>query len=160
MEHNDIPELCSTANLVTLSVMVGDYDKGRGPLSPMLFIIAMDPLQQLLHLATQEGLLNPIGAAMVKLGTSLYADDAALFIRPVATDLANPQQLLQLFGQATGICTNIQKSEIIPIRYEGIDIPDILGELQGRVTDMTCRYLGLTLRTGRTTREDEQRLID
>jgi hypothetical protein len=67
---------------------------GRGlrqgdPLSPMLFIITMDPLQQLLRLTTHEGLLNPIGAATVKLWTSLYVDNAALFIRPVATELAN-----------------------------------------------------------------------
>jgi hypothetical protein len=60
-------------------------------LSPMLFIIAMDPLQQLLQIATQEGLLNPIGTAQIKMCTSLFVDDAALFNRLVATDLANMQ---------------------------------------------------------------------
>jgi hypothetical protein len=52
------------------------------PLSPM-FILAMNPLQRLLDLATQQGLLTSIGANPAKLRTSLFAD-AMLFIRPVA----------------------------------------------------------------------------
>lgn len=31
------------------------------PLSAMLFILVMDPIQKMLDLATQEGLLTPIG---------------------------------------------------------------------------------------------------
>jgi hypothetical protein len=46
------------------------------PLSPM-FILAINPLQRLLDLAS-------IGANPAKLRTSLFADDAMLFIRPVA----------------------------------------------------------------------------
>jgi hypothetical protein len=57
------------------------------PLSPMLFILAIDPLQRILDMATQQGLLTPIGADSVKFRTSLYADDAALFIRPIASDV-------------------------------------------------------------------------
>jgi hypothetical protein len=64
---------------------------GRGlrqgdPLSPMLFILAMDPLQQMLDMTTRQGLLNPIGADPIKFRTSLYADDAMLFVRPIASD--------------------------------------------------------------------------
>jgi hypothetical protein len=94
----------------------------------MLFILAIYSLQRLLQLATHEGLLHPIGVDLVKMCISIYADDAALFIRLVATDMANLQQLLYLFGQATCLCTNIQKSEIVPIRCDAIDIPTILGE--------------------------------
>jgi retron-type reverse transcriptase len=50
------------------------------PLSPMLVILAMDPLQKMLDLATQQGLLSPIGADPIKMRTSLYADDAMLFL--------------------------------------------------------------------------------
>jgi hypothetical protein len=59
------------------------------PLSPMFLILAMDPLHRLLELTTQQRLLIPIGADLVKLRTSLYADDAMLFIRSVAHDIAN-----------------------------------------------------------------------
>jgi hypothetical protein len=85
------------------------------PFSLMLFILAMDPLQRLLDMATQEGLLHPIGADPVKLRTNLYADDVVLFIRPIPADVAKLQQLHQHFGTAIGLCTNIHKSEIIPI---------------------------------------------
>jgi hypothetical protein len=50
------------------------------PLSPMLFILAMDPLQKMLDKATQLGLLTPIGPDPIKLHTSLYADDVMLFL--------------------------------------------------------------------------------
>jgi hypothetical protein len=46
----------------------------------MLFILAMDPLQKLLDMTTQQGLLTLIGANPIKLRTSLYADDAMLFL--------------------------------------------------------------------------------
>jgi hypothetical protein len=80
------------------------------PLSPMLLILAIDPLQRLLDMATQHGLLTPIGANPVKLRTSLYDDDVMLLIRPIAQDLSNLQHLLNVFGQATRLCVNVHKS--------------------------------------------------
>jgi hypothetical protein len=55
----------------------------------MLFILAMDPLQRMLDKATQAGLLNSIGAEPIKFRTSLYADDAALFIHSTTPDISN-----------------------------------------------------------------------
>ena len=49
------------------------------PLSPFLFIIAMEPLQRLLEIATQDGILSPIGGRVTRLRASLYADDAVVF---------------------------------------------------------------------------------
>ena len=42
------------------------------PLSPMLFILAMDPLQRLLDLATQQGILTPLLITAAKWRTSVY----------------------------------------------------------------------------------------
>lgn len=89
-----------------------------------------DPLRQLLLQATEQGLLTPIGASPIKMRASLYADNAALFVRPIAADIDNLQQILQNFGDAMGLCTNFQKYEIFPICCEGMDIPSILGNLQ------------------------------
>jgi hypothetical protein len=130
------------------------------PLSPMLFIIVMDPLQQLLDMATQEGLLTPIGFDPIKMRVSLYVDDALLFIRPIASDISNIQHLLNQFGMAIGLFTNIEKSEIFQIRCEGIDIQHAIESFQVKQEQFPCKYLGLPLRLGKTRREDEQILID
>jgi hypothetical protein len=126
----------------------------------MLFILAMDPLHKPLDIATQQGLLTPIGADPIKMRTSLYADDAMLFLRLIATDIANLQQLLQHLGSATGLCANIQKSQLFPIRCDSINIPEILGQFPVQQGQFPCKYLVLTLRIGRVKREDEQQLID
>jgi hypothetical protein len=39
-----------------------------------------------------------------------------LFLRPVASDLNIVAQILDLFGDATGLKTNIQKSRVVPIQ--------------------------------------------
>jgi hypothetical protein len=58
-------------------------------------------------MATQVGLLHPIGADPVRLRTSLYANDTALFIRPIGADVEHLQQLLHSFDRATWLCTEI-----------------------------------------------------
>jgi hypothetical protein len=130
------------------------------PLLPMLFILAMDPLQKMLDLATQQGLLSLIGEDPIMMRTSLYVDDAMLFLRPVVEDVENLQQLLHHFGMATVLCTNVNKPEIFPIRCENLDIPSILGQLHVQLGQLSCKYLGLPLRIGKIRREDEQVLID
>jgi hypothetical protein len=68
--------------------------------------------------------------------------------------------MLDHFGKATGLCTNIQKSEIVPISCQDIDIPTILGDFQAAIALLSCKYLGLPLSLGRLRRNDEQRLIE
>jgi len=52
------------------------------PLSPMLFIIAIDPLQRIIEQAARRGFLQTMLPSKAKLRCSLYADDAALFANP------------------------------------------------------------------------------
>jgi hypothetical protein len=92
--------------------------------------------------------------------TSLYADDTTLFLQPIASDVTHLQQLIESFGAATGLCTNIQKLEILPIRCDAIDVPGVLGQFQAKLTSMPCTYLGLPIRCGKLKKEDEQILID
>jgi hypothetical protein len=105
MAHQDIRIILNgeTCNLV----QHGHGLRHSDPLSPMIFILTMDPLQRLLDMETQAGLLSPIGADPIKLYTSLYDDDEVMFLRPIVIDMANFQELLTQFDQATGVCTNI-----------------------------------------------------
>jgi hypothetical protein len=71
------------------------------PLSLMLFILAIDPLQHILDLAARNGILYPIPLTTAKLRTSLYADDAAIFINPSREDLLAVKDILHVFGCAS-----------------------------------------------------------
>lgn len=49
------------------------------PLSPLPFILAIDPLQRIIEAAAQRGILNLVLPKAANLRCSLYADDAAIF---------------------------------------------------------------------------------
>jgi hypothetical protein len=57
------------------------------PLSPMLFILAMGTLQRLLDLATGHNVLTQLPLAAAKWRTSMYTDNAAIFINPKKEDM-------------------------------------------------------------------------
>ena len=45
------------------------------PISPVLFIMVMEPLQRMFELATERGLLTPLASVGMKHRLSMYADD-------------------------------------------------------------------------------------
>ncbi|WVZ82071.1 LOW QUALITY PROTEIN: hypothetical protein U9M48_029378 [Paspalum notatum var. saurae] len=138
---------------------------GRGlrqgdPLSPLLFVLAIDPLQRLLHLATEAGILSRFSKSRLRLRTSLYADDAIIFIKAKKGELESLAALLHLFGEATGLRTNLQKSSIVPIRCEGLNLDEILAGFPASRTSFPIRYLGIPLTMTRLKKVDFQYLID
>jgi hypothetical protein len=88
------------------------------PLSPMLFILAMDTLQRLLDLATGHNVLTQLPLAAAKWRTSMYADNAAIFINPKKEDIDTIKIILDAFGKASGLKINMDKSSIHPIKCE------------------------------------------
>lgn len=56
-------------------------------LAHMLFILALEPLQRLFAIAMDHGLLSVVLHHAAKMRTSLYADDAALFLNLVASEI-------------------------------------------------------------------------
>jgi hypothetical protein len=67
------------------------------PLSPLLFILAIDPLHRILDRATLLGYLSPLPLQEATLRASLYADDAAVFLNPARRDVQHLRHLLQGF---------------------------------------------------------------
>ena len=130
------------------------------PLSPMLFIIALEPLQALLALAEQESQLEPIHHSAAKIRVSLYADDAAVFLNPVKEDVKMALQILEVFGQASGLQVNLEKSAVYPIRCENLNMEEFLQPLGCQVSSFPCKYLGLPLSERRLKRVDIQPLFD
>jgi hypothetical protein len=63
----------------------------------MLFLLAMEPLHRLFIKAQQDGLLETVSTCCENFRMSLYADDAAVFIRPTIHDLQVTNCILQKF---------------------------------------------------------------
>jgi hypothetical protein len=67
------------------------------PLSPMLFILAMDVLGLLYSKAEGAGLLQQPSRRKRLHRVSMYADDVALFLHPTAIDISTSLDILLLF---------------------------------------------------------------
>jgi hypothetical protein len=87
------------------------------PLSPFLFILAMDPLQRMIEMAANAGLLGRVLQNKAKQRCSLYADDAGVFVRADKEDLKVLKKILEVFEGCSGMKINFDKTEIFLIRY-------------------------------------------
>ncbi|XP_035821764.1 uncharacterized protein [Zea mays] len=115
------------------------------PLSPMLFVLVMDVLSSLFRAAENRGLLQSLGGADVRSRVSIYADDVVLFIKPIEADLNCAKMILNCFGSASGLVTNMLKSSAIPIRCDDQLVHAGYSVLQCSPTSFPCRYLGLPI---------------
>lgn len=107
---------------------------GRGlrqgdPLSPLLFILAIDPLHRLLQEATDRGLLSKLAGRTARLRLSMYVDDAVIFLNPTCMDVTNLGSLLRYFGETTGLQTNLTKTSVTPIACDNVDLQSVLANL-------------------------------
>jgi hypothetical protein len=78
------------------------------PLSPMLFVVAMEVLNRMISAADAHGMLNPLPSRLIRNRASLYADDLVVFLLPVETDLRCMRTILDLFADASGLVTNME----------------------------------------------------
>jgi hypothetical protein len=108
------------------------------PLSPMLFILAIDPLQRIIEVAANKGILNPVLPRAARLRCSLYADDAAIFAAPNSLEIDHLQRILCFFGECSGLKINISKTEIFLIRLDNTSVTQILQNFPGKI----CRFPG------------------
>lgn len=126
----------------------------------MLFILVMDVLSHLVSKAAANGLLQPISSRVTHHQISLYVDDVVIFLRPALDEMDIIIKLLQLFGDGSGLKTNIQKSNVFPIQCTEPDRVLIQEHLPCEVLDFPCKYLGLPLSTKKLTRAQIQPFID
>ena len=142
---------CSASSSCLLNGIPGpSFKHGKGlrqgdSLSPLLFIMAIDPLHRLLEAAGDQGLLDPLPGRGMDFRISLYADNAVIFANPIKEEVDNLLQLLISFGQATGLKLNQEKSMVIPINYDEVSLPDVLHEFKGQTAAFLTTYLGLPL---------------
>lgn len=92
--------------------------------------------------------------------TSLYADDAAVFMTPIKRDVDNFANILRGFGEVTCLCTNFHKSSFVPIRCNHIDLDCLTQSLPTARTSFPLRYWGLPLSIWKLKLVDFQFLVD
>jgi hypothetical protein len=94
--------------------IVGELGRGGG-LSPMLFLLVMEPLHMFFQKAQEFGLLSNLSKECDRFRVSLYADDAALFIKPIEKDLNATIEIMSIFAATSSLFTNMAKSGCYPI---------------------------------------------
>lgn len=130
------------------------------PLSPLLFVLVMDALQGLLAKATSWGLLAKLDTRRSIPNTSIYADDTIVFLQPIEREATVVNAILQLFGKATGLKTNLSKSALTPIRCDDDVLVGVQQLLGCRVENFPITYLGLPLSLRRPTKAEVQPILD
>jgi hypothetical protein len=90
----------------------------------------------------------------------MFADDAAIFLKPSVTDVTNLKAILLNFGMITGLKTKLQKTSVTPISCNDIDLDNILADFPVSQATFPIKYLGLPLTPRRLKKLDFQPLID
>jgi hypothetical protein len=75
----------------------------------------MDALDSLITKAENEDLLQPLSTRALQHQVPFYADDVVLFLRPTSEDISLITDIIHVFGEASGLRNNVQKSSIFPI---------------------------------------------
>jgi len=91
---------------------------------------------------------------------SLYANDEAVFVNPLKEDAEVLKEVFAAFGEASGLCKNLDKSGEYPIRCEAINLDTVLQSLPCQVKCFPCTYLGLPLSIRKLKGVEVQPLVD
>ena len=120
----------------------------------MLFIIVMDVLTAIFRKAEEAGLFASLHDRGIHHRLSLYANDAILLLRPSMAEMDAAKQLLECFGEATGLRCNFLKSSISTIRCQEEDIQQLLALAGCKLQALPITYLGLPLSLRALTRSE------
>jgi hypothetical protein len=81
-------------------------------------------------------------------------------VNPLKDELQAISSILDCFGKASGLITNMIKTEVFPVRCDEVDLVDILAGFPAKVATFPGKYLGLPLHFRRLRKVDLQPLID
>ncbi|KAM0841297.1 hypothetical protein ACQ4PT_059132 [Festuca glaucescens] len=118
-------------------------------------------LGRLLDKAQEDMILSQTGPQILRFRASFYADDVIIFLRPHWQDLRVTVAILDLFGAATGLVTNMAKRDnIFPIACQDVDLTFAATVSDCAAADFFCKYLGFPLSGKKLKRTEFQQLID
>ncbi|WMV55675.1 hypothetical protein MTR67_049060 [Solanum verrucosum] len=132
----------------------GFFQSQRGlrqgdPMSPFLFILAMEGLNFMIRRARENGWIRgfcanrTMGNAM-EISHLLYADDSLVFCEAEVTQIRHLRAILTIFEGVSGLHINWQKSCLYPVNQ--VPNMQILAENLGcQVASLPTKYLGMPL---------------
>ncbi|KAM0829792.1 hypothetical protein ACQ4PT_066642 [Festuca glaucescens] len=130
------------------------------PTSPQLFVIAMEVLTLPVVKGAERGLLTNLPGCTLKQRISIYADDVAMFVKPEVHDLVVVRTIFQMFGDASGLRVNYNKTSVTVIRGDAHDKMRVKHVLQCEIGEFPCKYLGLQLSTRELTKAQWLPVLD
>jgi hypothetical protein len=89
--------------------------------------------------------LHSLEGVNIRSRLSIYADDMVLFVQLFEEDFQCVKTILDCFGSATGLVSNLQKSFVIPIRCNDQAVQMGCNILQCTSSSFPCTYLGLLI---------------
>uniref|UniRef100_A0A453EUU2 Reverse transcriptase domain-containing protein n=1 Tax=Aegilops tauschii subsp. strangulata TaxID=200361 RepID=A0A453EUU2_AEGTS len=130
------------------------------PMSPQLFVLAVDTLGHLFKRATELGIIRQLLPSRSIPPISLYVDDVTLFCHPQPDDIEVVKAILQLFGRASGLHVNFAKSTATLIGCEDDTVMPVIESLGCPIVDLPITYLGIPLTIRRPTTAQLLPLLD
>jgi hypothetical protein len=130
------------------------------PTSPMLFVAAMEVLTAAIKKAAERHLFSSLAGITELQRISVYADDVVIFCKPLSIELEAVKAILQVFGEASGLCVNYRKTSATLIREHEGDAQRVAETLGCEVVGFPIKYLGMQLALRPLTKAGWQPLID
>ncbi|KAJ9545577.1 hypothetical protein OSB04_025284 [Centaurea solstitialis] len=115
------------------------------PLSPFLFLIAGEALQQMTIQACSKGLFKGLNLANTNRNLSLlqFADDAVFFGKWSSSNIRNLTKLLKCFYEVSGLKINLAKCSLMGIGVDVTEVQRMAQGLQCKVEKLPFLYLGM-----------------
>ncbi|XP_073353624.1 uncharacterized protein [Aegilops tauschii subsp. strangulata] len=118
-----------------------------------------DTSPTLLQHAVSNGILRRLTTRHAASSISLFADDVVLFCHPDPAELRTIHELLDTFGNASGLQTSFAKCSATPIRCPPEMLPDIASTLSCPIKHFPIKYLGLPLSVRKASSSDLMPLL-
>lgn len=131
------------------------------PLSPLLFVLAVEILQYIVNGLKDKGILNlPIPQPSSDFPIVQYADDTLLILEAEAKQLFCLKAILNSFASSTGLVVNFSKSLLVPINVPAEKTQVLARTFGCQVGTFPFTYLGLPLGTTKPKIEEFAPLLD